>query len=66
LGYFRLEKDRAHFTPLAEAEEGRPTVLTTDLQGWVIVEGRYGLKDGDEVSVRAQATEQEEQAGSSK
>jgi RND family efflux transporter MFP subunit len=66
LGFFHLEKDRARFTPLAEAEEGRPAILATDLQGQVIVEGRYGLMDGDMVSIRAQATEQEEQAGSSR
>lgn len=66
LGYFRLDDGHARFTPLAQAQEGRPAALGADLKQLVIVEGRYGLQDGDAVVMRTQATEQDAQAGSSR
>jgi RND family efflux transporter MFP subunit len=66
LGIFRAEDGHARFTALAGAQVGRPAAVPAGMNSVIIVEGRYRLQDGDAIVIGDQATEQEEQAGSSR
>lgn len=50
LGVFHLNGDQAHFHPLPEALEGQPATIDLKPDTRIILEGRYGLQDGDPVS----------------
>ena len=52
LGVFLHENGRAVFTPLPQAQEGRPVAVNFDEGTEVIVIGRDRLQDGDAVVVR--------------
>lgn len=52
LGVFVLERDRARFVPLPDAQEGRPVAAPMLADRRIIVDGRHGLADGQ--PVRAQ------------
>ncbi len=47
LGTFVANDRRAHFVPLAAALEGQPAKVSLPMESRIIVEGRYGLHEGD-------------------
>jgi len=50
LGVFIVNEGRAHFTPLAEAQEGRPVSVRLAPSTRVVVKGQLVLKDGARVT----------------
>lgn len=50
-GYFVAENNRAKFVEVEQAEEGRPIKFTLSENSSVVVEGYYGLNDGDVIDV---------------
>lgn len=54
LGLFVAEDERARFHPLPDAIEGHPAPVDLPPETRVIVEGRYGLQDGDALAVTEQ------------
>jgi len=50
LGVFVVKDGRAHFTPLADAQEGRPVGVTLPASTRLIVKGQLVLKDGARVA----------------
>lgn len=50
-GFFVAENGKAKFVVVANAEEGRPIPFDFDENLAVIIEGRYGLVDGDAITV---------------
>ncbi len=50
LGVFVVESGKARFIPLPEAQEGRPALTAIPADKPVIVDGRFGIKDGDEIA----------------
>jgi RND family efflux transporter MFP subunit len=50
LGVFVAENGKAKFIVLPDAQEGRPALATLAPDKAVIVDGRFGVKDGDEVT----------------
>jgi RND family efflux transporter MFP subunit len=52
LGTFIANDRRAHFVPLATALEGQPARISLPMGSRIIVEGRYGLHDGDSIAVQ--------------
>lgn len=49
-GLFVLESGKAKFVALPDAQEGRPAIVSLPLDSLVITEGRYALKDGQDIS----------------
>lgn len=52
LGVFRLDDGKARFHPLPGALEGQPAVIDLPPDTAIIVEGRYGLTDGETVDLK--------------
>jgi RND family efflux transporter MFP subunit len=52
LGVFVAAGDVARFVALEQAQEGRPAPVTLAPATPIILEGRFGLQDGDRISVR--------------
>lgn len=52
-GYFNVEGTTAKFIPVAGAQEGRPIPFNGNENDILIVDGRFGLNDGDTVNVVA-------------
>jgi len=50
LGVFVVNDGRAHFTPLADAQEGRPVGVSLPASTHVVVNGQLVLKDGARVA----------------
>lgn len=48
-GFFVTENNKARFIEVAKAEEGRPIPYYLHNKQLIIVEGRHGLVDGDEI-----------------
>jgi len=51
LGVFVEENGKAMFVPIPQAQEGRPAPADLDGGAPIIMDGRYQLQDGDNVSV---------------
>ena len=49
LGVFTLENNKASFTPLPDAQEGRPAIVQLPDDTLVVVEGQQRLQNGDTV-----------------
>lgn len=52
LGVFQIVGEHAKFTPLPNAEEGRPTVTSLPLDTKIIVDGRFAARDGSPVDIK--------------
>lgn len=50
-GYFIAENNKAKFIAVENAEEGRPLTFALNKQTQIIIEGRHGLVDGEEISI---------------
>jgi hypothetical protein len=50
-GFFVIENNRARFIKVPKAEEGRPIPYYLDHKQLIIVEGRHGLVDSDELKI---------------
>ena len=52
LGVFIAERDLAHFVVLEQAQEGRPVPIDLPLDSRIILDGRFGLQDGQSISLK--------------
>lgn len=50
-GYFTVENNLAKFVEVKDAQEGRPIPFSANNDDLVIVDGRFGLNDGDIVNI---------------
>jgi hypothetical protein len=55
-GIFVQEANKARFIALPDAQEGRPVMVSLPLDTFVISEGRFALRDGQEISVSKSTT----------
>jgi RND family efflux transporter MFP subunit len=51
LGVFVAERGKARFIVLPDAQEGRPALATISGGASVIVDGRFGVKEGDDITM---------------
>lgn len=51
-GIFIVENNSARFVPLPDAEEGRPVQFDMNEATLLITDGRFGLRDGQAITVR--------------
>ena len=51
LGLFVVADGRARFTALPAAQAGRPSAVALPDAATIVVEGQYGLNDGDSVTL---------------
>jgi RND family efflux transporter MFP subunit len=52
LGVFVLQDQKAHFVPLPQAREGRPAQVSLSADARIIVDGRFVVRDGDNVTLQ--------------
>lgn len=55
-GVFVQEANKARFIALPDAQEGRPVMVSLPLDTFIISEGRFALRDGQEISVSKSTT----------
>jgi hypothetical protein len=52
LGVFVAEHDKARFIVLDEAQEGRPVPVAMPAETRIILDGRFELQDGQDISLK--------------
>ncbi|MBU1191734.1 MAG: efflux RND transporter periplasmic adaptor subunit [Gammaproteobacteria bacterium] len=52
LGVFVAEQDKARFIVLEKAQEGRPVSVALPVDTRIILDGRFGLQDGQDISLK--------------